>query len=284
MEYGTLFALSQPLELPLNHIETKGGMKISVKRRQKKLPSHYCAEPRQNELKWSEQLSEGFSMKRKLLWQNAVLLVLSLLFFSGSAFALPISVDDGIKIYDDTSSTNATINGGYGGAYIAVSADGKWDNFTTFCLEVNETLSYGTEFYVGDISTAAKNGGVGGAEDGQDEISSFTAWLYDQVVTNQITSSYLDEVQYAIWYAENEITTLSDSAQSFYDTQYGLFVDSGWTGLGNTRVINLVDSSGNARQDLLVSVNSVPEPGVTLFLGICMLGFAVVRSDKLISK
>ena len=53
--------------------------------------------------------------------------------------------------------------------------------------------------------------------------------------------SLLDDVQFAIWHEEEEITTLSGSDLDFYNDQQALFAASGWTGLGNVRVINLTD-------------------------------------------
>jgi hypothetical protein len=42
-----------------------------------------------------------------------------------------------------------------------------------------------------------------------------------------------------------------------------------WDGIGNVRVINLIDANGNWRQDQLVMV---PEPGTILLLGTGLLG------------
>lgn len=215
-------------------------------------------------------------MRRSFFSTLAVLICL--LAFASGAHAVPISIGDQLIISDHSSPT-ATIPGGAGGAYIATSTD---YSFITFCLEINESLTYGDPFYVDGISTAAMNGGKGGAVDGKDEISSFTAWLYDQAVTGQIGYSYLDDVQYAIWFEEDEITTLSDSAQNFYNDQFVIFGTSGWEGsLGNTRVINLVDANGNARQDLLVSVNPVPEPATIMLMGSGLLGIAAISRRKI---
>lgn len=204
------------------------------------------------------------------------------------AAPIPINVGDLIKI-SDASGPNAYIPEGMGGAYLASSAETpkSWDEFITFCLEADESLTFSGTFVVGGITTEAQRGGVN--TDGGDPLSPFTAYLYTQVM-NGMFADQLDDVQYAIWREEEEISSLSGDLHNpltplgFYAQQYQNFIESGWTGLGNVRVINLTDAAEGFRQDLLVSVKPVPEPATMLLLGTGLIGLAGLGRKKSIKK
>jgi hypothetical protein len=229
-------------------------------------------------------------MKRGLFVLITVAFLLLNIPFVASLFAapIPITVGDTIRISDYTTglSDNAYIpNEGYGGAFLARPEDTSksWDNFITFCLEADEYLDFSSIFKVGNISDTAQNGGVN--TDSGDELSEFTAYLYTQAVNHVYADSQLDDVQYAIWHEEQEIGQLSGDVLDFYNEQKANFIASRWSGLGNVRVINLMDASGRyLRQDLLVSVNPVPEPATMLLLGAGLIGLAGVGRKKLLKK
>ena len=80
-----------------------------------------------------------------------------------------ISTGDQIKI---TSSSGSLGGGAFSVAGLG-SASGT--NFLTFCLEINEFISYNTPYYA-NIASGAVNGGAGGGN--PDQLDSKTAYLY----------------------------------------------------------------------------------------------------------
>ena len=123
-------------------------------------------------------------MNRNLLAWSILFLFLFTLTVGTSVFATPIPINVGDEIIlSDGPGPSAIISAGRGGAYNASSPDNSWDDFITFCLEINERVNFGGTFQVGNITTFADRGGVGGQNaNGVDELSPFTAYLYTQAV------------------------------------------------------------------------------------------------------
>ena len=221
-------------------------------------------------------------MMKKSLILAAMLLFTMVCYANSYAAPLAIEVGDGIVIQDGPGVRGYIPNLGYGGAFEASSPYSKWDNFLTFCLEADETIAYNQIFYVDGITIEAQKGGVN--TDSGDPLEPFTAWIYNQAISGAYGSSLLDDVQNAIWYTEQEILSLNASAKAFYDDQYAAFLSSGWIGLGNVRVLNLVDAFGNFRQDVLASVSTSPEPSAAFLLGLGLLVVAAFERKRIIKN
>lgn len=143
-------------------------------------------------------------------------------------------------------------------------------SFLTFCLEMNEHISPGS-VYNAVINTGAKSGGVGGATDGFDALSSETAWLYNQFVLKEIvfqTASDATDFQNAIWLYEDEKSGISNKYTLMVENARNSDGTWDWAGIGNVRVLNLT-KDGKPAQDVLTTV---PIPGAVWLFGSALLG------------
>jgi hypothetical protein len=184
-----------------------------------------------------------------------------------------------------------------GGEYRATPSDfgftpvglGEFGGFETFCMELNEHVRFGRPLYVG-VSEVAINGGVGGQVPpgrNTDPLDPMTAYLYEQFITGSLTgydyspgagrAASADALQFAIWYIEQEITSLAPGlATTFYNSA----VAANWTDIGDVRVLNVYASQDGTvnSQDMLVmgptsngdgdQGSHSPAPGAILLAGI----------------
>jgi hypothetical protein len=234
-------------------------------------------------------------------------LILSTLIVVSGAFFLG-GTSANAYTYPNVGDTIQLNGGGPGGQYNG-GGEYYWDilnkgtspmDFISFCIEDNEWIWYGGQFKVVGITNAAINGGVGGqTAQNYDPLDPRTAYLYTKF-TNKTLSGFdytglnnktYDEestsaaaLQLAIWYIEDELPQESNLLKQFNSNDkakefVALANSSGWTSLGNVRVLNLINLSNGLAQDQL-TMAPVPEPATMLLFGAGLAGLAGLRLRK----
>jgi hypothetical protein len=209
----------------------------------------------------------------------------------GLALPCVASINNG----DEVRLTDGFGNGP-GGAFNVQDLTAPYaSNFVTFCLEKNENVSIPGNYYV-SVETSAIFGGVGVADIGgkgtagvlnsYDPLSPLTAWLYTNALAGTLTgytassNNDNDALQDAIWYIENEISSLATGslAKTFYDAA----VTANPSDIGNVRVMNLWATAADAashnsagkRQSMLVMVPEASTIAVWSVLSLVGAGVA----------
>lgn len=203
---------------------------------------------------------------------NAIVMGLCFFAAGGASVQASIQVGDEIKLGNGPGSPGGIF-------YIDDLNDGPQWNFDSFCVELEEYVSFDTIYVVENIALKTNRGNR--------TLQAFTAWLYN---------SYLDQTLTGITYASPTAQEASPTAQEANTLQYAIwksmgysdaaiglswsatynpllaakgwanaFTASGWSGTGNIRIMNLrtFDSAGYTgyAQDQLVRVpGSLPEP------------------------
>lgn len=175
-----------------------------------------------------------------------------------------------------------------GGPFLVTGGSYGGPSFETFCVETTEFLSIGSTYTVTKNTGAVYGGsGYGLTYDGDvagtsvfDPLSKATGWLYSEFragggALTGWTGSVADktDLQLAIWWLEDEITTIGGNA-SIWAAQ-GIGNASEYA--GSTYVMNLTVGE-NEHQDLL----AIPEPETyaMLLAGLGLMGFVARRRQR----
>ena len=203
----------------------------------------------------------------------------------------------------DTGITNLLLSNSAYDSSASGLLSGHSESFQTFCLEADEHAANPMRIWVSESSVNETNGAAGAYGSGShawgggtntnkgDNLDPFTAWLYTQFATGNLTdyaysgtNSYglnraqtAAALQWLIWTTENEtggyvngIAPTGNQVDLINDWN-ALYNESGWTGIGYVRVLQNSTRGGCAAQDFLY-LTPVPIPGAVI-LG--MLGLAV---------
>jgi hypothetical protein len=170
--------------------------------------------------------------------------------FASTTSASYVITGEKVKVFDGTGTAGQS--GGLSGGAFDVFVQNSTRSFRSFCLELNETLTFGAVYDV-VVSNEAVKGGVGGGS--PDPLSKVTAYLF-ATWQNDIANGAA--LQLAIWFSENEIDSISGDALTLYNAAVAATAgDSEAYWLSKVKVANLLD--GNTHKQSLLT--RVPEPG-----------------------
>ena len=216
----------------------------------------------------------------------AVAAAFALSAFMPTLSAAPLASGDLVTIANGTWGTTN------GGEFAISYATGS---FVSFCLETNESLSYGPS-YTATLNSVAIKGGTGVAANAgfgdvagtagvSDPLSNATAWLFSNYLMGTLGGQGADDAsankaQQAIWFLESETGGVANS----WSTDAIAAVNLGWTnpsGAQHVYVLNLTDAAGNIYQDQLY-VAAIPEPETyaMLLAGLGLMGFVARRRQR----
>jgi hypothetical protein len=180
---------------------------------------------------------------------------------------------------------------------------GHAESFQTFCIETDEFVDSGMriwgseEFLNGDQpGSHAWNGGANSTVG--DDLNPYTAYLYTQFATGQLTeyayagivngldrSETAGALQRTFWYLEEEVMDLTSSFMGVTLTGSQLTLANNWLAeaanfdwkdIGNVRVLQLYKGTCSLKQDQLFLV---PVPGAVLLgmIGLSAAGLKLRR-------
>jgi hypothetical protein len=186
---------------------------------------------------------------KKIGWSILILMMCGSISFAATTVTITYGPDDK---YPHTVTVKS---GDSLGVY------GVGDSFISFCLESDQQANEGVDYGAYLNPPGAVPGGTGGTN--PDPVDPETAWLYMEYLAGNLTDA--SDVQQAIWYIEQEVTSIGGNAKAYYDLAVATVAASGWS---NPNVIALVciNPDGSPAQDHLIY--PVPAPGAILLAGL----------------
>lgn len=227
-------------------------------------------------------------MKKMILGGLAVALATT----AATASTVSIRFGEGSR-HDPLPGAPGTADRARGGEFHVTGALGS---FSSFCLELDETISESSFNYT--IDMAVRSGGLGGGS--PDPLSAETAELYRQFVSGTISAApgmerqFNNAVQDAFWYLEEELGSVDFSAATaaassahfgFLSADAQSLVNSVWgttAGVGKVRALNLYSiATGADRQSILYMV-AIPLPSAGALAMAGLFGVAAVRRRRVL--
>jgi hypothetical protein len=219
---------------------------------------------------------------------------------AGSALADGrVQINDATGFYDGTNGSGGAFQAQWLSGWNGIGGDNGQSapNFLTFCVEENEYLGFGGQYYT-QIATSAMNGGLGGGS--PDPLDARTAKIYREFRSGGSfggigtfsdgynTSDETSAIQYAIWNIEGELT-LGNDAISLLAADIVAWAANNDGSIGNVRIMRLWDTyqngvySGN-HQDLLTLVPLPPAAWAGLGTLTGVAGLGLLRRRKLAAQ